>query len=140
MKMNVGLSENKNIEQQKGLCSIEAIYRKYDSNCPYSPLGHGATDIIDNKTGWFFDGFPIHSTGYANSPQWFNYLCGKSYVYFESIPEEKRNGYQTNHGYAERNPKKNRGAEPKDNHCPGYSLQADRMQPDPYERSRQLGS
>lgn len=93
MKMNVGLSENKNIEQQKGLCSIEAIYRKYDSNCPYSPLGHGATDIIDNKTGWFFDGFPIHSTGYANSPQWFNYLCGKSYVYFESIPEEKRNGY-----------------------------------------------
>ena len=31
--------------------------------------------------------------GYANSPQWFSYFCGKSYVYFDSIPEERRNGY-----------------------------------------------
>jgi len=36
-----------------------------NQNSLYSPLGHGATDIIDNKTGWFFDGLPIHSTGYA---------------------------------------------------------------------------
>lgn len=26
-------------------------------------------------------------------PHWFNYLCGKSYVYFTDIPEEERNGY-----------------------------------------------
>lgn len=50
-------------------------------------------DILENKTGWFFDGFPIHSMGYANSPQWFSYFCGKSYVYYESISEERRNGY-----------------------------------------------
>ena len=72
---------------------IEQIYRKYSPNTPYSPLGHAVTDILENKTGWFFDGFPIHSMGYANSPQWFSYFCGKSYVYFDSIPEEKRNGY-----------------------------------------------
>ncbi len=94
MKMISGLNGNiTNIEQQKELLYIESIYRKYEPDNPYSPIGHGATDIIDNKTGWFFDGLPIHSTGYANSPQWFNYLCGKSYVYFESIPEERRNGY-----------------------------------------------
>lgn len=94
MKMLNGLDDNMmNIEQQKELLYIESLYRKYNPNSPYSPLGHGATDIIDNKTGWFFDGFPIHSTTYANSPQWFSYLCGKSYIYFNSIPEERRNGY-----------------------------------------------
>lgn len=94
MKMTIGLNNNNtNIEQQKELLYIESLYRKYEPDSLYSPLGHGATDIIDNKTGWFFDGLPIHSTGYANSPQWFSYLCGKSYVYFDSIPEERRNGY-----------------------------------------------
>lgn len=93
-KMINGLKDNDvDIEQQKELLKIEALYRKYNPNSKYSPLGHGATDIKDNKTGWFFDGLPIHSTGYANSPQWFNYLCGKSYVYFDDIPEEGRNGY-----------------------------------------------
>lgn len=81
------------IEQQKELLKIEAIYRKYNPNSDYSPIGHGATDITDGKVGCFFDGLPIHSTGYANLPQWFNYLCGKSYVYFENIPEDQRNGY-----------------------------------------------
>lgn len=94
IKMTEGLKDNMiDIEQQKELLHIEAIYKKYDPDGLYSPLGHGATDILDNKTGWFFDGFPIHSTTYANSPQWFSYLCGKSYVYFDSIPEERRNGY-----------------------------------------------
>ena len=89
-----GLKDNDvDIEQQSELLKIEALYRKYNPNSKYSPLGYGATDIKENKTGWFFDGLPIHSTGYANSPQWFNYLCGKSYVYFENIPEESRNGY-----------------------------------------------
>lgn len=93
-KMIYGLKDNDvDIEQQHELLQIEALYRKYNPNSKYSPLGHGATDIKDNKTGWFFDGLPIHSTGYANSPQWFNYLCGKSYVYFDDIPEEQRNGY-----------------------------------------------
>lgn len=93
-KMVNGLNDNNaSIEQKNELIYIESLYRKYAPDSPYSPLGHGATDILDNKTGWFFDGLPIHSTGYANSPQWFNYLCGKSYVYFDSIPEEKRNGY-----------------------------------------------
>ena len=92
--MTIGLNDGMtNIDEQKELLHIEAIYRKYEPNNMYSPLGHGATDIIENKTGWFFDGLPIHSTGYANSPQWFSYLCGKSYVYFDSIPEERRNGY-----------------------------------------------
>ena len=45
------------------------------------------------KNGWFFDGWPLNATGYANSPQWFSYFCGKSYIYFKDIPEEKRNGY-----------------------------------------------
>ena len=94
LKMTEGLKDNMvDMERQKELLHIEAIYKKYDPNGLYSPLGHGATDILDNKTGWFFDGFPIHSTTYANSPQWFSYLCGKSYVYFDSIPEERRNGY-----------------------------------------------
>ena len=94
IKMTRGLVDNiANTEQQKELLHIESIYKKYDPEGLYSPLGHGATDILDNKTGWFFDGFPIHSTTYANSPQWFGYLCGKSYVYFDSIPEERRNGY-----------------------------------------------
>lgn len=94
IKMIRGLGDNiANIEQQKELLHIESIYKKYDPKGLYSPLGHGATDIVDKKTGWFFDGFPIHSTTYANSPQWFSYLCGKSYVYFDSIPEERRNGY-----------------------------------------------
>lgn len=93
-KMTDGLIDNDvDIEQQKELLKIEAIYRKYNPNSDYSPIGHGATDITDGKVGWFFDGLPIHSTGYANSPQWFNYLCGKSYVYFENIPEDQRNGY-----------------------------------------------
>ncbi len=94
MKMITGLRDNiATPEQQKELLYIEHIYRKYDPASPYSPLGHGAIDILENKTGWFFDGFPIHSMGYANSPQWFSYFCGKSYVYFDSIPEERRNGY-----------------------------------------------
>ena len=93
-KMTDGLIDNDvDLEQQKELLKIEAIYRKYNPNGDYSPIGHGATDITDGKVGWFFDGLPIHSTGYANSPQWFNYLCGKSYVYFENIPEDQRNGY-----------------------------------------------
>lgn len=93
-KMLNGLSDGiTNIDQQKELLHIESIYRKYEPNNPYSPLGHAATDIEDNKTGWFFDGLPIHSTVYANSPQWFSYLCGKSYIYFDSIPEERRTGY-----------------------------------------------
>lgn len=93
-KMNKGLNDSiTNIEQQKELLHIESIYKKYDSNGLYSPIGHGATDILDNKIGWFFDGYPIHATTYANSPQWFSYLCGKSYVYFDNISEERRNGY-----------------------------------------------
>ena len=93
-KIANGLKDNDvDFEQQQELLKIEALYRKYNPHSEYSPLGHGATDIKDNKTGWFFDGLPIHSTGYANSPQWFNYLCGKSYVYFTDIPEEERNGY-----------------------------------------------
>lgn len=93
-KMINGLRDNDiDFEQQQELLKIEALYRKYNPYSEYSPLGHGATDIKDNKTGWFFDGLPIHSTGYANSPQWFNYLCGKSYVYFNDISEENRNGY-----------------------------------------------
>lgn len=93
-KMNNGLIDNDvDIEEQKELLRIEELYRKYNPNSEYSPIGHGATDITNGNTGWFFDGLPIHSTGYANSPQWFNYLCGKSYVYFEDIPEEQRNGY-----------------------------------------------
>lgn len=95
-KMINGLRDNDvDVEQQQELLEIEALYRKYNPNSEYSPLGHGATDIKDNKTGWFFDGIPIHSTGYANSPQWFNYLCGKSYIYFDDIPENERNGYAT---------------------------------------------
>lgn len=93
-KMTNGLIDNDvDIEQQKELLKIESLYRKYNPNSDYSPIGHGATDITNGKVGWFFDGLPIHSTGYANSPQWFNYLCGKSYVYFENIPENQRNGY-----------------------------------------------
>ncbi len=93
-KMLNGLKDNMaSNEEKKELLYVEWLYRKYDPNGLYSPLGHGATDILENKTGWFFDGFPIHSMGYANSPQWFGYLCGKSYIYFDNIPEEKRNGY-----------------------------------------------
>lgn len=93
-KMEFGLSDNMtNLEQKNELLYIEKIYRKYAADNQYSPLGHAATDILEQKTGWFFDGFPIHSMGYANSPQWFSYFCGKSYVYFDSIPEEKRYGY-----------------------------------------------
>lgn len=93
-KMENGLRDNMtNLEQQNELLYIEKIYRKYAADNQYSPLGHAATDILEQKTGWFFDGFPIHSMGYANSPQWFAYFCGKSYVYFDNIPEERRYGY-----------------------------------------------
>lgn len=93
-KMMYGLNgSNNNIEQQKELLEIEAIYRKYDSDNLYSPLGFASADIRDKKNGWFFDGWPLNATGYANSPQWFSYFCGKSYIYFDDIPEERRNGY-----------------------------------------------
>lgn len=93
-KMRIGLKGNKkNEEHQKELLEIETIYRKYDPNNLYSPLGFASADIRDKKNGWFFDGWPLNATGYANSPQWFNYFCGKSYIYFDDIPEEKRNGY-----------------------------------------------
>ena len=93
-KMENGLIDNDvDREEQQELLRIEELYRKYNPNSEYSPIGHGATDITNRNTGWFFDGLPIHSTGYANSPQWFNYFCGKSYVYFQDIPEEERNGY-----------------------------------------------
>lgn len=93
-KIKNGLIDNDvDIQEQQELLRIEKLYRKYNPNSEYSPIGHGATDINNSNTGWFFDGLPIHSTGYANSPQWFNYLCGKSYVYFQDIPEEERNGY-----------------------------------------------
>ncbi len=78
-----------NVEEQKELLKIEYIYRKYNPSSKYSPIGHGATDIINNKTGWFFDGLPIHSTTYANSPQWFKYLRGKSYIYFNKFLKKK---------------------------------------------------
>lgn len=94
LNMTNGLTDN-NVDrkQQEELLLIESIYRKYDPNNEYSPLGHAADDIIGLKTGWFFDGLPVHSTVYANSPQWLSYLCGKSYVYFDNIPENLRNGY-----------------------------------------------
>ena len=93
-KMRFGLNgNNDNEEHQKELLEIEAIYRKYDSNNLYSPLGFASSDIKNKKNGWFFDGWPLNATGYANSPQWFSYFCGKSYIYFDAIPEEKRNGY-----------------------------------------------
>lgn len=93
-KMKFGLNGNNNNEEhKKELLEIEAIYRKYDPNNLYSPLGFALVDIKNNKNGWFFDGWPLNATGYANSPQWFSYFCGKSYIYFNDIPEEKRNGY-----------------------------------------------
>lgn len=93
-KMRFGLNgKSNNEEHQKELLEIEAIYRKYDPNNLYSPLGFAPTDIKDKKNGWFFDGWPLNATGYANSPQWFSYFCGKSYIYFDDIPEERRNGY-----------------------------------------------
>lgn len=93
-KMRFGLNGNNNNEEhQRELLEIEAIYRKYDPNNLYSPLGFASADIKDKKNGWFFDGWPLNATGYANSPQWFNYFCGKSYIYFDDIPEERRNGY-----------------------------------------------
>lgn len=93
-KMEFGLNgNNNNVEHQKELLEIEAIYRKYDPNNLYSPLGFASADIKEKKNGWFFDGWPLNATGYANSPQWFSYFCGKSYIYFDDIPEERRNGY-----------------------------------------------
>lgn len=93
-KMRFGLNGNNNNEEhQRELLEIEAIYRKYDPNNLYSPLGFASADIKDKKNGWFFDGWPLNATGYANSPQWFSYFCGKSYIYFDDIPEERRNGY-----------------------------------------------
>lgn len=93
-KMRLGLNgNNNNVEHQKELLEIEAIYRKYDPDNLYSPLGFASADIKDKKNGWFFDGWPLNATGYANSPQWFSYFCGKSYIYFDDIPEERRNGY-----------------------------------------------
>lgn len=93
-KMRYGLNgNNNNMEHQIELLEIEAIYRKYDPNSLYSPLGFASADIKDKKNGWFFDGWPLNATGYANSPQWFSYFCGKSYIYFDDIPEERRNGY-----------------------------------------------
>lgn len=93
-KMMFGLNGNNNNEEhQKELLEIETIYRKYDPNNLYSPLGFASADIKDKKNGWFFDGWPLNATGYANSPQWFSYFCGKSYIYFDAIPEERRNGY-----------------------------------------------
>lgn len=93
-KMRFGLNgNNDNEEHQKELLEIEAIYRKYDPNNLYSPLGFASSDIKEKKNGWFFDGWPLNATGYANSPQWFSYFCGKSYIYFDDIPEERRNGY-----------------------------------------------
>lgn len=93
-KMRFGLNGNNNNEEhQRELLEIEAIYRKYDPNNLYSPLGFASADINDKKNGWFFDGWPLNATGYANSPQWFSYFCGKSYIYFDDIPEERRNGY-----------------------------------------------
>lgn len=93
-KMRYGLNgNNNNMEHQKELLEIETIYRKYDPNSLYSPLGFASADIKDKKNGWFFDGWPLNATGYANSPQWFSYFCGKSYIYFDDIPEERRNGY-----------------------------------------------
>ena len=94
LNMTKGLNDN-NVDrkQQEELLYIESIYRKYDPDNQYSPLGHAAEDIKELKTGWFFDGLPIHSTIYANSPQWMSYLCGKSYVYYDSIPKRLRSGY-----------------------------------------------
>lgn len=92
--MKYGLNDHINDDaRQNEILNIESIYRKYNPYNEYSPLGHAAQDIIEKKTGWFFDGFPVHVTTYANSPQWFEYLCGKSYVYFDAIPKEQRNGY-----------------------------------------------
>lgn len=93
-KMKYGLNgNNNNVEHQKELLEIEAIYRKYDPNNLYSPLGFASADIKNKKNGCFFDGWPLNATGYANSSQWFSYFCGKSYVYFDDISEERRNGY-----------------------------------------------
>lgn len=93
-KMNYGLNgNNNNIEHQTELLEIEAIYRKYDPDNLYSPLGFASADIRDKKNGWFFDSWPLNAMGYANSPQWLSYFCGKSYIYFDAIPEERRNGY-----------------------------------------------
>ena len=93
-KMKFGLKGKRNNEEhQKELLKIESIYRKYDPNNLYSPLGFASDDIKNQKDGWFFDGWPLNATGYANSPQWFSYFCGKSYIYFDAIPEERRNGY-----------------------------------------------
>ena len=45
--MTNGLIDNDvDIEQQKELLKIESLYRKYNPNSDYSPIGHGATDII----------------------------------------------------------------------------------------------
>ena len=57
---------NNNVEHQKELLEIEAIYRKYDPNNLYSPLGFASADIKEKKNGWFFDGWPLNATGYAN--------------------------------------------------------------------------
>lgn len=99
-KMKLGL-RNDVFEDfhRKEIMEIEKIYRKYDSLGKYSPLGFGPSDIKNNKIGWFFDGFPIHSTTYANSPQWFSYFCGKSYVYFDFVSEENRNSYENKDYY-----------------------------------------
>lgn len=92
--MKYGLDDHRNdVARQNEILNIEAIYRKYNPYNKYSPLGHATQDIKEGKTGWFFDGFPVHVTTYANSPQWFEYLCGKSYVYFDEFPEEQRKGY-----------------------------------------------
>ena len=88
-KMKFGLNGNNNNEEhQKELLEIEKIYRKYDPNNLYSPLGFASADIKEKKNGWFFDGWPLNATGYANSPQWFSYFCGKSYIYFDDIPDD----------------------------------------------------
>lgn len=66
-KMKFGLNgNNDNEEHQKELLEIEAIYRKYDPNNLYSPLGFASSDIKEKKNGWFFDGWPLNATGYAN--------------------------------------------------------------------------
>ena len=62
-KMRFGLNGNNNNEEhQRELLEIEAIYRKYDPNNLYSPLGFASADIKDKKNGWFFDEWPLNAT------------------------------------------------------------------------------
>ena len=91
--MTYGLKGNvSSLEEKQELLYIASIFEKYGSD---QPMVWASGDIEHGATGWFFDSQPQNMLGYADSPEWFELLCGGSGCYgWGFVPEENRHAYR----------------------------------------------